>query len=204
MFTASLLAERGPDRGGKKVRTELAALVAQVDSHSASHVEAIAPPAPAVSAPVIEPSRVAHAVPGGAAREDDEWTEPALWGSAEIGRGAHSVLGEEEPLEALRSLATVDSPAPLESSPPTSLPLLHHLAVDLEALKRGADQFFARLSRLTEFGKGLSGSTRLLPWIVLAAAAALEFNRRRQKKLAQQRLPANLLAGSAVVLPEAP
>jgi hypothetical protein len=77
------------------------------------------------------------------------------------------------------------------------------LPFDLPVLRQEVDAFFARLGALEETGAGLATWARFVPWlVVLSAAAAVEFVRRREKEGSPRPLsPDHVLLG-ATFLPE--
>jgi hypothetical protein len=201
-ISAALLAGRGPEREGKRERAELAALAEQHTLAPSSRGEPSAPPLPGIPVPSPDRGSAAPALLGRAAREEGD-TAGMMPRTVNAGRPDDKAMVSQEDLECPPRRLPEENTAPGKQPLPAPLPLLGRLSLDLEALKRGTDQFFARLARLAEFGKGLPGSSRLLSWITLATALALEFNRRRQKKPAQQPLPGNIPVDAAA-LPEAP
>jgi hypothetical protein len=76
------------------------------------------------------------------------------------------------------------SPERVALPPPEPIPLLGGLAVDLAALRRSTDAFFARLADLAP-GPGGATAAWVGPWTFVASAAAVEFVRRRRVKAAQ-------------------
>jgi hypothetical protein len=75
--------------------------------------------------------------------------------------------------------AALPEPAAPGAAPPAGTLLAGALPFDLGALERGVDRFFARLADLRDEWDGAWASSRLLPWLTAATAAALVIARRR-------------------------
>jgi hypothetical protein len=73
----------------------------------------------------------------------------------------------------------------LELTGQVAAPLQAGLPTDLSVLENAADTFFVHLEKLSEPTEGWRMPTRVIPWAVAMAAAAVECARRWEKKAAQ-------------------
>ncbi len=76
------------------------------------------------------------------------------------------------------------------------------LPLDVAALGRDADDFFARLAVLGDARAAMQGGMRFLPWVVLLAGAAFEFARRWEKRSSRRPAADELPHGPVAFLPE--